>query len=164
MEQFYLRHMIKHVRSFRFYSNEAANESILLDPPYQRGDVWGIARRANLIRSLILGIPIGFVVLNDRGLARWVNGDLRIAVIDGKQRITTLLLFLADSFRIPGEWVGLPGKRLLYSQLPSEARSAFLDAAIPVCEARLATVEAEQMVFDLINFGGLRQGEKDQDT
>lgn len=28
----------------------------------------------------------------------------------------------------------------------------------------LATVEAEQMVFDLINFGGLRQGEKDQDT
>jgi len=39
---------------------------LLLDPPYQRGDVWGYKRQANLIRSILLGVPIPSIIINDR--------------------------------------------------------------------------------------------------
>lgn len=65
-----------------------------LNPPYQRGSVWDDARRRNLMRSLLMGLPIGSVVLNRRDHAPAPAGSTAaahyIAVVDGKQRIETL--------------------------------------------------------------------------
>lgn len=77
---------------------------ILLSPPYQRGDVWGTIRRRNFIRSLLMGVPIPSIVINDRMNAEGWGDDFRIAVIDGKQRITTIFMFLDDNLSIPAEW------------------------------------------------------------
>lgn len=41
-------------------------DHLLLSPPYQRGLVWGHKRKVNLIRSLLLGVPIPSIVVNDR--------------------------------------------------------------------------------------------------
>lgn len=67
---------------------------ILLSPSYQRGDVWGTIRRRNFIRSLLMGIPIPSLVVNQRMFAEGWQEDYRVAVIDGKQRITTIFMFL----------------------------------------------------------------------
>jgi len=130
-----------------------------LNPPYQRGDVWGVTRRRSLIRSLMLGVPIPALVINDRFSA---TGDMSTgyAVIDGKQRITAFLMFYRDELKVDGELFGLEGM-VTFSELPENMQRHFSCLPIPVCEAQIKTIDGEREVFDLINFGGLAQGESD---
>lgn len=132
-------------------------DHLLLSPPYQRGLVWGQKRKVNLIRSLLLGVPIPSIVVNDRFAARW--GD-EIAVIDGKQRITTLLEWFRGQLAVPGEWFDMPGE-VRFTELSIPRQRGLRCHAIPFCEAQLPSLEAEREVFDLINFGGVPQGESD---
>ncbi len=140
-----------------------------LSPPYQRGDVWGIRRRRNFIRSLLMGIPIPSIIVNDRLMADFV-GDRpeAFAVIDGKQRCTTILMFFADRFTVPSEWfepyhVSTGKDEVVYSELSIIGQRMFRGRGIAVSEARLGTLEDEQEVFELVNFGGIPQGERDDD-
>ena len=133
---------------------------MLLNAPYQRGDVWGRIRRRNLIKSIVLGIPIPSIVINDRASAGW-DEMVSCAVIDGKQRITTILMFLEDQLNVPGEWFGLDRDSLVFSELPIAERRRFRRLPISFCEGQLPSLEAEREVFELINFGGVPQGESD---
>jgi hypothetical protein len=135
---------------------------LLLDPPYQRGDVWGNRRRVNLIRSIILGIPIPSIIINDRFSASWKD-DESLAVIDGKQRITAILKFLNGDLRIPGEWFGMDGP-VTIQDLPMPQQRRFRQTPVAFSEGCLKSIEQEQEVFDLVNFGGIPQGETDNDT
>jgi hypothetical protein len=134
-------------------------ENILyLSPPYQRGDVWGPMRQKNLIRSLLIGVPIPVIIFNDRYDAGW--GE-EMAVIDGKQRITTFIKFLEDDLCIPGEWVGTHKEEIVFSDLPKSEQRRIRHHTINVSEGCLESLEEEKEVFDLINFGGVPQGESD---
>lgn len=139
----------------------ADSDALLLSPPYQRGDVWGPVRRVNLIRSVLLGIPIPSIIVNDRFKAEWTN-DVQYAVIDGKQRITTLLMFLGSQFAIPGEWLGTSGPKR-FNELEIVNQRRIRNQPIAFSEGCLPTLEEEQLVFDLVNFGGVAQGESDND-
>lgn len=134
---------------------------LLLNPPYQRGDVWGPLRRVNLIRSILQKIPIPSMIVNDRFGADW-NHDVQYAVIDGKQRMTTILKFLNSEFAVPGEWFGLDGQKL-FRELPIVKRRGIHNIPIALSEGKLKTIEDERMVFELVNFGGVPQGESDTD-
>lgn len=129
-----------------------------MNPPYQRGDVWGKTRRRNLIKSILLGIPIPSVVVNDRFSAS--NGE-EIAVIDGKQRITSILQFMDGTLTVPGAWFGLDDAWVRFPDLDIVLRRKFRNHTIGVSEGQLKTLEEEKEVFDLVNFGGLQQGEVD---
>ena len=136
-------------------------DHLLLSPPYQRGLVWGHKRKVNLIRSLLLGVPIPSIVVNDRFAAGW--GD-EIAVIDGKQRMTTLLEWFKGMLAVPGEWFGVVGDEnglVHFPCLPLPIQRHLKNSPLPFCEAQLPSLEAEREVFDLINFGGVPQGESD---
>ena len=141
---------------------------LLLSPPYQRGDVWGYARRQNLIRSILLGVPIPAIVVNDRLSAEWKGEKgAAYAVIDGKQRLTAILDFLADNLTVPAEWFGMPGDAnglLVFSDLSLPQQRGFRQMPLPFVEGQLPNLEAEREVFDLIKFGGVPQGETDLPT
>lgn len=133
---------------------------LYLDAPYQRGDVWGVKRRQNLIKSILLGIPIPSLIINNRLDANWEN-DYRVAVIDGKQRITTILMFADSAFPVLGEWFGHDAEFVTFNDLPIVQQRLFRNRPMPFSEGVLTTIEQEQLVFDLVNFGGLAQGESD---
>lgn len=135
------------------------SEGMFLDPPYQRGDVWGETRQRNLIRSILLGIPIPSIIINDRASAGW-DDYITCAVIDGKQRITAILKFLSDGFKIPGEWFGFEGE-VLFSELPINIQRGIRQTPLAFSEGKLKSVEEETEVFELVNFGGVPQGETD---
>lgn len=147
----------------------AAEGNLLLTPPYQRGDVWGPVRQRNLIRSVMLGIPIPSIIVNDRLAANsWYGkcweGDYSMAVIDGKQRLTALLAFLEDRLEVPGEWWDMHGEPMVkYSYLSVLHQRQFKNYPLQFTEGRLRSLEEEKEVFDLVNFGGLAQGETDHD-
>jgi hypothetical protein len=136
---------------------------MVLDAPYQRGHVWGETRQRNLIKSLILGIPIPSIIINDRASAGW-DMEHSCVVIDGKQRITAMLKFFDSELKVPGEWFGLEGE-LTFSEIAkrdsSIKRLIELSVTMGFSEGKLRSLEEEQEVFNLVNFGGVPQGESD---
>lgn len=152
-------------RSLHFFTDEGfMREQIDLNPPYQRGLVWGTKRKRNLIRSLLSGIPVPSIVINDRSVRfeEWdANTDASYVVVDGKQRITALRDFVDGKFGVPGDWFDVDADEVLFPELGLPSQRHFLHRPIAVSEAKLATLDEERDMFDLINFGGLAQGETD---
>lgn len=127
-----------------------------MDEHYQRDYVWGVDRKANLIRSILMGIPIPSLILNWRD---WPD-DYSIAVVDGKQRISAILNFLDGELVVPGPWFGLDGD-VTFNDLPRPTRLRLGNKSIAVSEASLGSLEDEERVFNLINYGGVPQGMTD---
>lgn len=156
-------------RPIEWLSYLEQSRDLELSPPYQRGDVWGIRRRRNFIRSILMGIPIPSIIVNDRLMADFVGDKPEaFAVIDGKQRCTAILMFFADRFTVPAEWfepahIATDRPEIIYSELNAIGQRMFRGRGLAFSEARLKTLEDEQEVFELVNFGGIPQGERDDD-
>ena len=154
-----------------------------VDQPYQRGDVWSDDRRRLLIRSLIQGVPIGAIVVNDRFTAKFhepaygpvrtaaANRNWAVAIIDGKQRFTTFVRWLRSELTVPASWFpaseilrpedGGDGPYVRLSGLVAPQGRRFRATPVSVVEATVQTLADERTIFDLINFGGVAQGETD---
>jgi hypothetical protein len=76
------------IAQFRQY---AVDGEMNLNPSYQRADVWPTADAQLLIESVLRGIPLPSVILLQRNTQ---DGD-RYEIVDGKQRLTSLLRFTA---------------------------------------------------------------------
>lgn len=143
---------------------------LLLDPPYQRGDVWGKIRRRNFIKSLLLGVPVPSIIVNQRMFAEGWGEDYRVAVIDGRQRITTIFMFLDDKIAVPSDWFhenhvsNTTGGTVFYSDLNRCGQRKLKGRSVPFVEARCESLQQEAEIFELINFGGVPQGCVDQDV
>ena len=66
---------------------------LIIDPDFQRGNVWNIRQRSELIESIIMGIPLPIIYLFE-------SIDGRKQVVDGRQRITAIIDFLNDKLRL----------------------------------------------------------------
>lgn len=111
-----------------------------VDTPYQRGPVWTVDQQIGLIESLCMGVPIPAIIRNNRMGTNWAytngpakTGDPGYAVIDGKQRLLTLL----------GQ------------------RSWDTRAVLPVAESMLPSVKEEARVYGLVNGAGTAQTAQD---
>jgi|SRR5579862_509899 len=72
------------------------HDQLNLEPGFQRDSVWTVSDRRKLIESLLQNYPIPSIFLYQQD----DNGKLRYDVIDGKQRLETVLRFQgARSFR-----------------------------------------------------------------
>ncbi|MER7487995.1 DUF262 domain-containing protein [Streptomyces sp. NPDC126497] len=155
---------------------------LLLDPPYQRGSVWTLDQRIALVESWLRGLPAGVVILADRGTELWrkangvdvyETGKGIWAVVDGKQRLTTAIMWLAGEFAVPASWfpaefvettedtedgpyVRYTGLTLV-GQRRIELRTSLLVAETKDC----ATVADEARFYLLVNGGGTQQTDDD---
>lgn len=137
-----------------------------LNPPYQRGLVWGMERRRNLIKSLLMGLPINAIYLNSRDI---MQPD---RVVDGKQRIAAILDFLSDRLQIPSVWFqhdemvddvrNIDGL-VRFSDLAIPEQRRFCNSTVATYQTKLRTEAEERELFLLINYGGVAQGETDAD-
>jgi hypothetical protein len=96
----------------------AYNFGLDLDPDYQRGLEWSDGDRQLLIESVFNKVDIGKVLL-----AKDSTASTLYEVIDGKQRIDTLLKFHQDQFKYKGYY---------FSQLSLSDRYKFLDHTIQI--------------------------------
>ena len=155
-------------RPAEFFCDTADAPRFDLDQPYQRGVVWGLRRQQNLIKSLLMGIPVPAIVLNDRFGAGFTHPgysedrNWSYAIVDGKQRVTALRGFLNSGFSVPAAWwADGAGGEIFYRDLPVAQQRSFKNTPILVAEGQFDTLDAERELFDLLNFGGLAQGEVD---
>lgn len=70
-----------------------ARKELVIDPDFQRNDVWKPKQAAELVESILMGIPIPTIYLFEMK-----NGTKQ--VVDGRQRITAILDFLNDKFSL----------------------------------------------------------------
>jgi hypothetical protein len=83
--------------------SQLKNKNIDMNPRFQRRDAWSAGGKGRFIESVILGFPIPQIVLAEK---KGLRGQF--IVLDGKQRLLTLLQFTGNSvgeknaFRLAG--------------------------------------------------------------
>jgi len=145
---------------------------INMTPPYQRGDVWTVDQRVALIKSLLLGIPVAALMLNMRDNHDWKQNEGEphslapsYAVIDGKQRLTTVRMFFDGDLEVPIDWfepdwidwscTARGASVVAWGNFEIHARRYMGQGfSIPVAEARLGSLAEEAEVYGLINSAG----------
>lgn len=133
-----------------------------LNPSYQRGEVWSEEGMKALIISLISGIAIPPIILNER-----TDDDDNIIydVMDGKQRLTTILNFINNKYHI-----NLNDKNVYYEQdlnntqdysFDDKQTKRFMDIEIQTVIYKNLEESQQRDIFERINYGSpLKLGEK----
>lgn len=168
-----------HLSSLRYcamnFTSENGHAKYDLNPPYQRGSVWSTQQRRDLIRSLLMGVPIGAVITNKRTYS--TERNIRIygvphiyAVVDGKQRVETIIAFANDELSVPAEWWedrSLIAEKVTddgfvtFSGLTDYGQRQFEMFPMPTEEAQVTGLAAEAAIFGLVNTSGTPQTDAD---
>ncbi len=83
-----------------WFFSEFKKKTLILDPKYQRNKVWSRGQQCFLIDSLISSNPIPQVFLNIVTKGKSINRKTYYEVVDGQQRLTTILEFMQDKWEL----------------------------------------------------------------
>lgn len=124
-------------------------------PSYQRNFVWDIVRQSKFIESVLLGLPIPYIFSADT--------DGRLEIVDGSQRLRTLVAFIKDELRLKELDIltGLNG--FVYSDLSKSRQRKFQNATIRmIALSDKSDEDVRFMMFERINTGSslLKEMEK----
>ena len=125
---------------------------LILDPPWQRGDIWSLSKKRSLVESLLLGIPLPSVILH------WET-DRSITVIDGKQRLTAVYQFMQDEWslgRYPEQSPLAEVTNCFFGTLPDWARRKIKNTQVPVLKFEGLSPGVLYRIFELYNVTGIR--------
>lgn len=132
------------------------HKTIEISPTYQRRARWDRARKSKLIESFLVNIPVPPVFFYESEFARY-------EVMDGQQRLTSLLEFFENQFALTSLKILSELNGLRFHQLPATARSGlerrYLSAIILLKESTPTSETAmllRQQVFERLNTGGVR--------
>lgn len=126
-----------------------------MDPYYQRNVVWPESKKSKLIESFIINIPIPPIFLFEYEYGKF-------EIMDGKQRISTIISFLEDEFHLESLefFQEYNGKK--YSELPADVKETitrrYISGIILLSESTKDESEKQNMrrlVFERLNTGGL---------
>lgn len=168
-------------RSAREYARLANDGELDVSPSYQRGSVWSVEQRVNLVRSFLLGVPIPAIIINDRGTHAWEvrNGSTPMstgvgiyAAIDGKQRLETTVAWFNGDLPVPASWFPAEeveqtvptadGPYVTYKGLTLTGQRLLANRAmLTVVEAQLPSEQAEANMYLLVNGAGVAQTDED---
>ncbi len=126
-----------------------------LNPDYQRNKVWDSQRKSRLIESLIMNIPIPPIFLYEISPSKY-------EVMDGLQRISTIIDFLNNKFELKGleVWQELNG--FSYEKLIPEVQDAigsrYLSGSVILSDSKNTKEkqdELKRLIFERLNTGGI---------
>lgn len=156
------------------------NGDLDMEQTYQRDHVWTAQQRENLVRSVLEGLPIGNIYINERHLVQSASDQRQFvfgthhtfAVVDGKQRIHTLFLLMSNQLPMPGSWfdpediVGEPSQvpgTVTYGQLSAKLRRQVTNTLWGVSRVQLPDLVSERELYLRINAGGTPHTQEDLD-
>ena len=139
-------------KDIRLYFNHTTVESLIfkyyhfgvdMNPDYQRGYVWDDADKEFLIDSIFNNIDIGkFVLITTEN---WTETGLSYEVLDGKQRLSTLIAFFENRLKYKGKY---------YNDLSFDDQRTFKDHTISVAEVKNCTKKDVLKYFLMLNRTG----------
>ncbi|SEM24172.1 Protein of unknown function DUF262 [Paenibacillus sp. cl141a] len=128
----------------------ANSNTLEITPDFQRKEVWSRAAQIMLIDSILKNIPMPKIIV--QSIIR--DGRIYRKVIDGQQRIKSILSFMRDEYALTKPYEG-PYKGKKFSQLPEEegnqVQTAFLSYVIDFNELKNATEENAREIYSRLN-------------
>lgn len=125
------------------------NKEIVLQPKYQRRrTAWPITAKTGLIDTIINNYPIQPIYLREV-----VNDDnTRVKeIIDGQQRISTILEFINDQFQLYKNFLDGEYKGYLFSELPMEMQNLITDYELSFISIKHSAESDIISIFSRIN-------------
>ena len=130
-----------------------------LNPPWQRKVVWGAPKQRALIKSILLGFPLPSIILFSP------KGTSGLQVVDGKQRLTSILRFLqgeipfprvtpAENFRIESQGFDLidcSNKLVTDDDFPVGAEERIRDTGLQISVLRDIDENTIYRIFTIYN-------------
>ncbi|HEP1819614.1 TPA: DUF262 domain-containing protein [Streptococcus suis] len=133
------------------YSN--LEDSLILEPEFQRDYVWSRKKKIELIDSIIMGVPLPtFYFSIDK------NGNL--LVVDGKQRISSILEFITGKLTLPNSYRFLcldqeKESEVSFSDLISRVKRKFEDFTLTCYLVDSSLIpRLQNEIFMRVNRGG----------
>lgn len=136
----------------KFTNGLESDEAELFVPDYQREFVWSYDQQSRFIESLLLNLPIPYIFVADVG-----EGDNagRLEIIDGSQRVRTIVSFLSDKLRLQNLVQIQEANGFTFSQLSRPTQLRFARKTIRMIElTQFANEETRREIFDRLNTGG----------
>lgn len=138
----YVKHLTTHIPALSRPLNKGEQYlGRFIVPPFQRKFVWTIKQQQKLIESIYLGLPIGIIIYNLPN----VPTDTDFWLLDGQQRITTIIRYIDDCF---------PVNNYLYSQLPQEEQNHFDRMTTQVYQTQFECEEDCADIYNRLVYGG----------
>ncbi len=132
------------------------DENDIYVPEYQREFVWGEVGQSALIESIVLGLPIPVIFLAE-------NSDGRLEIVDGSQRIRTIVSFISGELSLVGLKKLKNLNEVTFSELPKARQRKILNTSIRmIVLSESANEQVKNDLFERINKGSdlLRHMEK----
>lgn len=129
------------------------NKDLDLNPSYQRPYVWTQKEQDAFLTTLITGFPCGVIAI---AVDSQFNETHWVEVIDGKQRLTTIIKFYEGEIGLP-----MPdGSRLFWDELPRHEQRTFENMSLPALGLDECTKKDRLEFFIKLNFAGVPQSQE----
>ncbi len=125
-------------------------KELIIDPDFQRGNVWAKKQGAELVESILMGIPIPVMYLFEMR-------DGKKQVVDGRQRISAILDFLNDKLVLKDLKILPEYNDCKFTDLDAKMQGIFEDSQMYFYIIQPPTPERVKYdIFDRVNRGGTR--------
>lgn len=126
------------------FGEESDQDASLFVPKYQREFVWHNRRKSRFIESVLLGVPLTPFLVSEDDVGR-------LEIIDGSQRIRTLVSFYNNEFSLIAleKLDKLNGSK--FKDLPKKAKMSFINRDFKIIIVDEANISIKQDIFNRVN-------------
>lgn len=129
---------------------DAEPKRIILDSDFQREDVWDNIRKAELIESILMGLPLPVFYFNQDKYGRLI-------VVDGRQRLTALFEFMNNKYKLKKLKILKEHNEKLFTELSPVLQARIEDYQIQAHVIMPPTPDRIKFdIFDRVNRGGMQ--------
>lgn len=124
------------------------DESLDLSPAFQRRPVWSDAQASYLIDSILNDLPIPEVFVRTQTT---FEGDSRVEVVDGQQRLRSIIRFFRNDLELGGNYVSPSWVGLTWDQLDRKDQEKFWSFKLVVRELENVSDAGVRDMFRRLN-------------
>lgn len=123
-------------------------QNIIIEPNFQRNDVWNTKQKSELIESVLMGIPIPIMYFFE-------GKDGKRQVVDGRQRLSTFFSFIDGKFKLNNLKILKEQNAKYFEDLEPLHQGMIEDYQLFVYVIQPPTPEKVKFdIFDRVNRGG----------
>lgn len=139
------------VSVFKLKSKWERKPSMLnLTPDFQRGFVWNVKQKSELIESILMGIPLPLIYVKEDENGVYI-------IVDGRQRLNTLFTFINDEYPLERLTILRNKNGKKFSQLSLMEQNCIEDCSLTLQVIKAPTSDIIAFdLFDRVNRGGIR--------
>jgi hypothetical protein len=119
-----------------------------LEPPYQRKSVWNNDYKVYFIDTILRNFPCPTIFLE---IQHNPNGTTKYHVVDGKQRLLTVIEFVKDEFAISEKYSEREYANKYFSELPDKTKTDFWGYKFTIENIKDTSREDLNQCFDRLN-------------